>query len=307
MAGFSGAEDAGVYLLRDDCALIQTVDFFPPIVDDPFDFGRIAAANSLSDIYAMGGQPISALNIVAFPLRCLGADILKEILRGGLATLQEANVPLIGGHSIEDEEIKYGLSIVGTAHPKEIIRNNTPQQGDSLLLTKPIGTGIIATAIKAEMVDPSHLQAMIDSMSFLNNLANQCMKNFKVHACTDVTGFGLLGHLKEMVAGTFCDVTILCKKIPLLDGAVEYTKMGLIPGGAYRNKEYIKKTVIGLKTLDSSLQDILVDPQTSGGLLICLPPEEAQELIKVLSQLQKLPIAIIGEFFPGKGKIHLTP
>ena len=218
MAGFGSAEDAGVYKISEDMALIQTVDFFPPIVDDPYDFGRIAASNSLSDVYAMGGIPISALNIVAFPVRCLDLEILKEILQGGMAALQEAEVPLIGGHSIEDEEIKYGLSVTGTIHPGKIIRNNTLKAGDALVLTKPIGTGIIATALKAKMAEPGHSQAMIQSMSSLNKIAAQSMKKFEVHACTDITGFGLLGHVKEMVSGSGCKVRIYSQQIPLLNG-----------------------------------------------------------------------------------------
>ena len=306
MAGFGSAEDAGVYKISEDMALIQTVDFFPPIVDDPYDFGRIAASNSLSDVYAMGGIPISALNIVAFPVRCLSLEILKEILQGGIATLQEAEVPLIGGHSIEDEEIKYGLSLTGTIHPGKIIRNNTLKAGDSLVLTKPIGTGVIATALKAQMVEPEHSQAMIQSMSSLNKIAAQSMKRFEVHACTDITGFGLLGHVKEMVSGSGCMVRIYSQQVPLLNGALKYAQTGLIPGGAYRNKEFIGDFVTGIESIIPELQDLLVDPQTSGGLLISLPPDQAIKFLKILSDQQDLPAAVIGEVLFGPEKIQIA-
>lgn len=307
MAGFSNAEDAGVYKISEDLALVQTVDFFPPIVDDPYDFGRIAVSNSLSDVYAMGGVPICALNIVAFPIRCLGPEILKEILQGGVATLREADVPLIGGHSIEDEEIKYGLAVTGTVHPGKIIRNNTLKAGDALVLTKPIGTGVIATALKAQMAEEEHNQAMIQSMCTLNKNASQIMSRFEVHACTDITGFGLLGHTREMVNGSGCMVRIYSQKIPLLEGALKYAQTGLVPGGAYRNKEFIKDIVTGIESIVPELQDLLVDPQTSGGLLISLPPDQAVQFLKNLSDQQDLPAAIIGEVLAGPEKIQIAP
>ena len=307
MAGFRGAEDAGVYKISEELALIQTIDFFPPIVNDPYDFGKIAASNSLSDVYAMGGIPICALNIVAFPIRCLAPEILKGILQGGMVTLKEAEVPLIGGHSIEDEEIKYGLSVTGTIHPQKIIRNNCLKAGDALVLTKPIGTGVIATALKAQMAEPEHIQAIIKSMSSLNRKAAQVMKKFEVHACTDVTGFGLLGHAKEMVTGSGCMMRLYSQQIPLLKGALKYAQTGLIPGGAYRNKEFIGDFVTGMESIIPELQDLLVDPQTSGGLLISLPQDQAVQLVKMLSDQQDLPAAIIGEIVSGVEKIEIVP
>ena len=308
MAGFGQAEDAGVYQLSEDMALIQTVDFFTPIVDDPYDFGQVAAANSLSDVYAMGGTPISALNIVAFPIRCLGIEILEDILRGGAAALAEAEVPLIGGHSIEDEEIKYGLSVAGLIHPQKIIRNNTPRPGDRLVLTKPIGTGIIATALKAEMASPEHVQAMIRSMSSLNKLPAQLMQDerYEVHACTDITGFGLLGHMREMVNGSGCTIRLYAQQIPFLEGAVDYARLGLIPAGAYRNRQFVQNYLIGFGSIAQEIQDLLTDPQTSGGLLISLPAALAERFLNELKSRYPLPSAIVGEVIEGGERIQIV-
>lgn len=282
------------------------MDFLTPIVDDPYDFGRIAAANSLSDVYAMGGDPLCALNIVAYPMNCLGPEVLKDILLGGLAILQEAGIPLIGGHSIEDPEIKYGLAVTGTIHPKKVIRNNSLQRGDALVLTKPLGVGIVATAAKAKMAQEQHIKQIIFSMSRLNKYPSQLMREFEVHACTDITGFGLLGHLKEMVSCSGCMVTLYTQSIPVVEGAMEYAQQGLIPGGAYRNREYVQNFVQGFELIDPLLSDVLVDPQTSGGLLIALPANQAGEFMKRLSQQWDLPAAIIGEVFTGLEGINLT-
>jgi len=305
LAGFGHAEDAGVYQISEDLALIQTVDFFTPIVDDPFDFGKIAAANSLSDVYAMGGTPISALNIVAFPIRCMEIEVLEQILRGGMAALAEAGIPLIGGHSIDDEEIKYGMSVAGLIHPQKIIRNNTPRPGDRLVLTKPIGTGVVATALKADMAEPEHVRAMIRSMCSLNKIPGRIMSDYEVHACTDITGFGLLGHIREMVDGSGCAIRIYSQSIPLLEGALDYARLGLVPAGAYRNREFIQSSLAGLESIAQELQDLLVDPQTSGGLLICLPADSASQFLETLSKSQSLPAAIIGEVIAGPEQIQI--
>lgn len=306
LAGFGHAEDAGVYQLSEDMALIQTVDFFTPVVDDPFDFGQIAAANSLSDIYAIGGTPICALNIVAFPIRCLGLEILEEILRGGAAALAEAEIPLIGGHSIEDEEVKYGLSVAGLIHPQKIIRNNTPKPGDKLVLTKPIGTGVIATALKAEMANPDHVRAMIRSMKSLNKLPARIMQDYEAHACTDITGFGLLGHIREMVNGSGCTIRIYSQSIPFIEGAPDYARMGLVPAGAYRNREYVQSCLTGFESLAQETQDLLVDPQTSGGLLISLPADSTGQFLETLRSHYTLPSAIIGEVVAGPEQIQIA-
>lgn len=306
LAGFGHAEDAGVYQLSEDLALIQTVDFFTPIVDDPFDFGQIAAANSLSDVYAMGGTPISALNIVAFPIRCLGIEVLEQILQGGATALAEAGIPLIGGHSIEDEEVKYGLSVAGLIHPQKIIRNNTLKPGDKLVLTKPIGTGVIATALKAEMANSEHVQAMIRSMKSLNELPARIMQDYEVHACTDITGFGLLGHIREMVDGSGCTIRIYSQSIPFIEGAPDYARLGLVPGGAYRNREFVQNYLTGYESIAQEIQDLLVDPQTSGGLLISLPAASSGQFLEALLNTYPLPSAIIGEVIAGSEQIQIA-
>jgi len=245
LVGIEHIDDAGVYKIRDDLALVQTVDFFTPIVDDPYTFGQIAAANALSDVYAMGGVPVTAMNLVAFPIQSMEIEILRDILKGGLDKMREAEVVLVGGHSIEDQELKYGLSVTGLIHPDAILTNTGARVGDRIILTKPLGTGIINTAQKGGMAAPVAVQRAIEVMTELNRKAAELMKGFKVHACTDVTGFGLLGHLCEMLGDGKIGIRISLDAIPILPKAEEYAGRGLVPGGAHRNREFYAPKVEG--------------------------------------------------------------
>jgi selenide,water dikinase len=295
LVGLERADDAGVYRISDDLALIQTVDFFTPIVDDPYGFGQIAAANALSDVYAMGGTPKTAMNLVAFPAKEMDLSVLRQIIQGGLDKLAEAGVVLIGGHSIEDKEIKYGLSVTGTVHPKRVLTKKNLRPGDMLVLTKPLGTGIINTAIKAGMASAELTNEATRLMAALNRDAAAIMSSFNISACTDVTGFGLLGHLAEMVCGSGISVRVFSGRVPLLAEALEFAAMGLIPAGAYKNREFRESMIDFAETVGRSLQDVLVDPQTSGGLLIAV---EGHQNDKLVSSLKKAGIdhaARIGE------------
>ncbi len=278
LIGTSTGDDAGVYKISDDLALIQTVDFFTPIVDDPFDFGRIAAANSLSDVYAMGGIPKTAMNIVAYPITTLGPAMLKEILAGGAEKIREAETVLIGGHSVEDEELKYGLSVTGFIHPQKILANRGLRDGDCLLLTKPLGMGIINTAIKGNLASPATIRKVTELMATLNKTAAAVMGDFSISSCTDVTGFGLLGHLAEMIEGSSTRVTLESHAIPILDEAKEFGAMGFVPIGAHKNRDYRKGMVQTSDDFDPVVRDILYDPQTSGGLLIGCLEKDAHTL-----------------------------
>lgn len=282
LVGVRGNDDAGVYKLTEEIALIQTLDFITPIVDDPYIFGQIAACNSLSDVYAMGGKPLTALNIVGFPTKKFSLNILTEILRGGVDILKKAGVQLLGGHSVEDEELKYGLSVTGTIHPAKIIKNRGLQDGDSIILTKALGTGIIGTAVKADMADDTILIPYINSMRTLNDKASFIMQKYTVHACTDVTGFGLAGHLKEMISDDKVSVSIFSKNLPLLPGVKENALMGLLPAGLYRNREHIGDMFKEKKDISQEYIDVLFDPQTSGGFLIAVPQEEGKNLLNEL-------------------------
>ncbi len=303
LVGSSAKDDAGVYKISDDMALVQTLDFITPVCDDPFEFGRIAACNSLSDVYAMGGVPITAMNIVAFPTKKFSLDILGEILKGGLAVMNEAGVQLLGGHSIDDPELKYGLSVTGRVHPDKIYRNNTIKAGDSLVLTKALGTGIIATAIKADLADPGIADEFIKSMGTLNKYAAEIMFKYNVNACTDVTGFGLAGHILEMQEGSDFSVILNSASLPLLAGALENAAMGLIPGGLYRNKTYVGARCIISDNISREIADIIFDPQTSGGLLISLPHGEAEEMVMEMRQSGITSASIIGEVRMSEKKI----
>lgn len=282
IVGLETNDDAGVYRLTDDIALVQTIDFITPIVDDPFIYGQIAACNSLSDIYAMGGKPLTALNIVCFPTKKFSLDILAKIINGGHSILKRAGVAILGGHSVEDNEIKYGLSVTGIVHPEKVIQNNGLKRGDAIILTKPLGTGIIGTAVKGGIAEDEILSAYINSMTMLNNTASDIMKNYTIHACTDVTGFGLIGHLKEMLGNDNIEITVNSDKLPILPSAAGYASMGLIPGGMYRNRDYIGKLCSINRDVKSEIADIIFDPQTSGGLLLGLPEAEAPCLLKEL-------------------------
>lgn len=295
IVGLGRADDAGVYKISEDLALIQTVDFFTPIVDDPYWFGQVAAANALSDIYAMGGEPKTAMNLVCFPLKQMDISILRQILEGGLAKMKEAGVALVGGHSIEDSELKYGLSVTGFVHPQRVLTKGGLKPGDRLILTKPLGTGVINTAIKGDMASTEVIEKVTRLMAALNRDAASVMARFPVHACTDVTGFGLLGHLAEMVVGTGLGVVLRTAAIPILPEAVEYAGFGLLPAGAFKNKEYRAAMVECAPGLDPLIPDLLFDPQTSGGLLIGIAEEKADGLLAELIKKGVAESKIIGE------------
>ncbi len=295
IVGSREKDDAGVYRISDDLALVQTLDFITPVCDDPFEFGRIAACNSLSDVYAMGGKPLTAMNIVAFPTKKFSLDMLSKILKGGLAVMEEAGVQLLGGHSIDDPELKYGLSVTGVIHPGKVLRNNGLKNGDSLVLTKPLGTGVIATAIKAGLDDVEVIDCFIKSMGMLNKYAADIMLKYNISACTDVTGFGLVGHLLEMIEGNGYSVIINSANLPLLNGAVENASMGFIPGGLYRNKSYAGEKCVITNEIKREIADLVFDPQTSGGLLISLPRVEAEDMVKEMKQAGITHASIIGE------------
>ena len=283
MVGVETADDAAVYRVSDEVALIQTVDFFPPMVDDPYTFGQIAAANALSDVYAMGGEPRLALNVVAFP-NCLGAEVLGEILAGGASKVQEAGAVLAGGHSINDEEPKYGLCVSGFVHPDRIWKNGGAQAGDVLLLTKPLGVGLINTAVKAGLASAEAEKRAVESMSCLNKIAMEVLREAEIHSCTDVTGFGLTGHALETARASKASLVIETKKLEVLPDALFYASMGLVPEGTYRNKEFNKKDFRIEEQVDEALEDLVFDPQTSGGLLVSLPGRDAEMVLRKLEQ-----------------------
>lgn len=292
LVGTETSDDAAVYQISEELALIQTLDFFTPVADDPYTFGQVAAANALSDVYAMGGEPKTALNIVAFPSH-MDTEILGEILRGGADKVLEAGAVLAGGHTIQDDTPKYGLSVTGFVNPKKLWKNSGACAGDVLILTKPLGAGIMNTAIKAEMATEAETKEVIRSMAFLNKYACEIMKRFRIHACTDVTGFGLGGHSLEMAQGSQKTLIIDTRKLPVMNGVREYASMGLIPAGAYRNRDYVKNAGF-LSTAELCMEDIVFDPQTSGGLLLSVHPDDAEAAGKALRTLE-LPSAVIGE------------
>jgi selenide,water dikinase len=289
------ADDAGVYKVSDDLAIIQTVDFFTPVVDDPYWFGQIAAANALSDIYAMGGVPKTAMNLVAFPVKDMDISILRQIIEGGLDKMTEAGVVLVGGHSVEDKELKYGLSVTGFVHPDRVLTKGNLRVGDQLILTKPIGTGIINTAIKGGLASPQSMETATKLMASLNRDAAELMKDHPVHACTDITGFGLLGHLAEMVQDSRLGVQIHLGRIPILPETLNYAGMGLLPAGVFKNREFYEGIVEMAPSVDRLLQDVLFDPQTSGGLLISVERNNADDLLRELSEKGIRDAAIVGE------------
>jgi len=301
--GLDRADDAGVYRISDDLALIQTVDFFTPIVDDPYWFGQIAAANALSDVYAMGGTPKTAMNLVAFPVKTMDLSILRQIIQGGVDKLKEAEVVLIGGHSIEDKEIKYGLSVTGFIHPERVLAKKNLKPGDCLVLTKPLGTGIVNTAIKAAMSSEQLTRKVTRLMAMLNRDAARIMADFDISACTDVTGFGLLGHLAEMVKGSGCSATVDSGQVPVIREAEEFAAMGLIPAGAYKNREFSEQMITFAETVPRTLQDLLFDPQTSGGLMISVSDVQCNDLISALKEGGIADAARIGDVVDSQEEI----
>jgi selenide,water dikinase len=284
LAGDNPADDAAVYRIGDDLALVQTVDFFTPVVDDPYRFGQIAAANSLSDVYAVGGKPLTALNIVGFPVNTLPTDVLSEILRGGADKAAEAGVAIVGGHTIDDDEPKYGLSVTGTVDPHAFISPRGAVAGDVLLLTKPIGTGVITTAGKAGAASSSHLSGAVRWMTTLNRAASRAMLQSGVHAATDVTGFGLLGHLADLCDASGVSAVVSTSRVPLLPGALEYVRAGRVPNGTRTNLEF----ALGVSLIDPGVSEtvrlLLADSQTSGGLLVALPPEGVSAFERLASR-----------------------
>ena len=292
--GIDTSDDAAVYKIDEDKAVILTTDFFTPIVDDPYTFGQIAAANSLSDVYAMGGRPITAMNIVCFPT-CLPMDILKEILRGGADKVAEAGAIVVGGHSVEDEEPKFGLSVMGMVHPGKVTANSGAKPGDMLILTKPLGVGILNTAIKAGITDEATYKKAVESMSYLNRDACEAMMKAGINGCTDVTGFGLLGHAYEMAEASNVSLEIWSDYLPIIKESIDFAKMGIIPAGTYNNEGYMGKHVHFAESIKQEIRDIMYDPQTSGGLLISVPEENSEKLLEELRKNNKTDFNLIGK------------
>ncbi len=298
IVGVETSDDAGVFRLRDDLAIVNTVDFFTPVVDDPYTYGQISATNSLSDVYAMGGEPKTAMNIVCFPQNGIDKEVLAEILRGGMDKAIEAGVVLVGGHSVADEEIKYGMAITGVIDPRRVIRNVGAQVGDVVVLTKPLGTGILMTALKKAHLREEEYAAAVTSMSALNDKAARVMLRHTVHACTDITGFGLMGHTCEMAMGSGVTLRLHASALPLLPGALRLALEGYITGGCKRNRTYLADKVQASSSVPQDFNEVAFDPQTSGGLLIAVPEREAQALVRDLLAEGVLAAAVIGEAVP---------
>jgi selenide,water dikinase len=304
LVGLAGPDDAAVYRLNDDLAIVQTVDFFPPVVDDPYQFGAIAAANAMSDVYAMGGEVLLALNVAAFP-QDLDPAILAQIFLGGAEKVAEGGGVIAGGHTIYDAEPKYGLAVTGIVHPREVIAKSGAQPGDHLVLTKPLGTGIVLTAARAGRDDAGHAATAIESMLRLNRHASHLAREARAHAMTDVTGFGLLGHAREIAEASGVRVVIGASKVPELPGASVYALEGLLTGGAGRNREGLAGHVEIDDGIPDATEHLLFDAQTSGGLLIALPPDTASAMVERL-HADRLPGAIVGRIEPGAG-VRVTP
>jgi len=294
--GFDTSDDACVYKLQDDLLLIQTVDFFTPIVDDPYQFGQIAAANSLSDVYAMGASPTLALNILCIP-SCMPTEDVAAILAGGADKIREAGAIIAGGHSVIDPEPKYGLCVSATIHPDELWSNASAKPGDVLVLTKPIGNGIIATAAKKDIISQADFAQAIESMANLNMYARNAASKRQVHGCTDITGFGFLGHANEMAQASNCTFVFIAKDIPLLDGVYELSEKGIVPGGTKRNIDYIAPNISIAKNVPTPYEAILYDPQTSGGLLLSVPEDDVPMLMSNLADA-KVKAAVVGRVQP---------
>ena len=294
-----------MYKLTDDLAIVQTLDFFTPIVDDPYSFGQVAAANALSDVYAMGGRPLTAMNIVCFPIKTMDISVLQDILRGGMEKVHESGAIVVGGHTVEDAELKYGLSVSGVIHPAEVVLNSGSKVGDKLILTKPVGTGIISTAIKGGLANASAEAKIVRSMTTLNQKAAELMQAVGVHACTDITGFGLLGHASEMIDHSDVGMVIQASAVPFFAEARKFAELGMIPGGLHRNRDFRINMVTIEKAVPAYLADILFDPQTSGGLLIAVSAEKADGLLARMHQEGIPEAAVIGEVV-AEPKGHIT-
>lgn len=294
LVGISTGDDAGVFRLRDDLAIVSTVDFFTPVVDDPYTYGQISAANALSDVYAMGGRPVSALNIVCWPQTGLPREMLAEVLRGGSEKAREAGVVVVGGHSVADEEVKFGMAVTGVIDPRRIVRNVGARVGDALLLTKALGTGVLMTAFKRDALNPEHYTSAVNSMVQLNADAATIMLNHEVHAATDVTGFGLLGHAFKMADGSNVTLVFEESDLPLLQGALEQVRAGMIPGGGTRNREYYAPHVKVSDEVSEEMVALAFDPQTSGGLLISVPESQSVAMLAELHKTECTDAAIVG-------------
>ncbi len=300
MIGYESDDDACVYVVSKDIAIIQTVDFFPPVVDDPYDFGRIAAANAISDVYAMGAEPKTALNLLCIS-NCLDMGVVRKILEGGADKCMEAGVVVAGGHSIEDEEPKFGLSVMGLCHPDKIRRNNTPRIGDVLVLTKPIGTGALSTGAKADLLNKETLSLMVETMAKLNRNAFEASISLDVSASTDVTGFGLLGHAKEMAGGkASVTLEIDSRRVPLLPHALDMARDGILPAGAYRNRSFVGNHVVFEEDVSLAMTDLMFDPQTSGGLLLAMREQDVEPYLSALHERGDV-AWIIGRVLPAEG------
>jgi selenide,water dikinase len=295
LVGIETSDDAGVYRLSPEIALIQTLDFFTPIVNDPYDFGRIAAANSFSDVYAMGGKPLTAMNIVCFPVKEMDKTILRSILEGGLDIIHKAGAVMVGGHSVEDPELKYGLSVTGTVHPEDFLTNAGAKPGDLLILTKPLGIGILATALKGRMLDEKTTIKITELMATLNREAAEVMMEVGVNACTDITGFGLLGHSLEMAKGSKVGIRIYADKVPIISEALTYASMGMVPVGSHLNQKFCSHHLDIVSTIDPLIVDLLGDAQTSGGLLISVPENRCDEFTRKLLEKKVPTVAVVGE------------
>ena len=298
IVGTETSDDAGVFRLREDLAIVNTVDFFTPIVDDPYVFGQIAAANALSDVYAMGGDPTTALNIVGFPKGKMELEILGEILRGGAEKAKEAGVVVIGGHSLIDAELKYGMAVTGVIHPDRVIRNVGVKEGDALVLTKPLGTGIITTALKKRKATPRSMKAAVESMTALNRVASRVMREFPVNACSDITGYGLLGHGQEMASASDVTIEFDSRALPILHGAVRLAEAGHLTGGCKRNRAYLNDKIAIDSKIRAGLVEVAFDPQTSGGLLISIPHHDAAALVTRLQDNGIAAAVIVGRAVP---------
>ncbi len=306
LVGFGSSDDAAVYRVSGDTALIQTVDFFPPMVDDPYTFGQIAASNALSDVYAMGGAPKLAMNLLCFP-SCLGLDAVRAILAGGADKVREAGAVIAGGHSIEEQEPKYGLCVTGFGRPDRILANSTAREGDVLVLTKPIGTGVLTTAAKAELLGEAGLAAMTAIMTALNKTACETMLPLSPSACTDITGFGLLGHACELAQGSGKRVELWAGQVPLAPGALDLARDGIIPGGTYRNRDHFGPSIQIDPRVPLEVSDLLYDPQTAGGLLISIPEARAGELLRRLADAGVAAAAIGRVLSGGEASIQVKP
>ena len=295
LVGLDNYDDSAVYRLSDDLAIVQSLDFFTPIVDDPYTFGQITAANALSDIYAMGATPKTALNIVGFPVETMDKSILQDILQGGISKIEEAGAVLAGGHSVKDDELKYGLSITGIVHPEKIFSNQGAQPGDKLILTKALGTGVLGTALKRKLASDMQVNAMVESMVQLNKIAAEEARSFSVHAVTDVTGFGLIGHLLEMANASRVDTVIYSDQLPALPGAVNWIQKDVAPGGLKTNRKFYQDKIAIAEGVSDALQALAVDPQTSGGLLLSVAPNDAEALVEKFVAMGLSQTRIVGE------------